>query len=712
MEIKKICDQTGVILIASLGNNGLNDNPYFPQDTAYPICIGGITKDKQPTDLTKSWRHDFCAYGKQVPTFTKADGTVGNQDGTSFSAPMATGVAALLLQQVPTLTRDELYGILKGSAEVLAEGLTREYGWGLVRACEVPSDYKRQSEYDAEKSVKVRLAGITINNQNGFYNPENGFFDMTVKVGTVVKIDYTPSPANATDKRAYWYAGNTQKLDPILADDILRARDDASLVGSFATYTAMNADYEELVKMRVFFTDQDVGPEPEEPEEPVDPPSGDPSVVYVAVTGSDSAAGTHAAPLLTISNAVARLGAAGGTVIVGPGIFTSRDPVRITAPVAIVGSGAGNGGTVLQNVAKYGNAHQNCRVLELSNAVCKVSNLIVENGYAGIYDGDNGGGGVMLWAGMVTNCVIRGCTAHQGSNAMPFGGGVYVHGADALLTHCVVTNCAADFDIAKWGRVCGSGIHVSGGRVSNTLVVDCHFGNASAVSERNVGGVLLTDGTAENCTVVNCWGSKAGGIYASPESKKTVRVVNCVAFGCEKRVKDSAGVVQVSSSNGGGTETCFDHCAFGVTASAFADYANGDYRPAAGGVLVDAGAAIVGAPAGDLDGRPRVVGTAIDIGCFEWQEGGAVELEAPVLNGSSFGFSGTGKFSIAVENPVRGAYYTVFTTEDLQGAFIAESASVFCDGEALVFEMDASAPQKFAKIVVSTAPFAKGFELP
>ena len=615
-EIKKICDQTGVILIASLGNIGLNDNPYFPQDTAYPICIGGITQDKQPTDLTKSWRHDFCAYGKQVPTFTKADGTIGNQDGTSFSAPMATGVAALLLQQVPTLTRDELYGILKGSAEVLAEGRTREYGWGLVRACEVPADYKRQSEYDAEKSVKVRLAGITINNQNVFYNPEVGFFDMTVKVGKVVKIDYTPSPANATDKRAYWYTGNTQKLEPILADDVLRVRDDASLVGGFATYTARNDDYEELLKLRVFFTDQDIGSEPEDPEEPVDPPSGDQSVVYVAVTGSDSASGAFDAPFLTISNAVARLGSAGGMVRVMPGLYPQCDPVVLTSAVEVVGH-TGNPADVIVSNA-YGSAGSNWdwdkthvnrtshNLFQLKHADSLVAGVTMAKG--SYYQSSEQGGSFTIDAagGTVSNCVI---TSGNANNYHTPSGGGYVKGG--LVTHCVFEKCTCD---THGGGGKGGAIKLNGdgARVSNCLIRN--------VSPNNAAVIYVTKGTVENCTVVG--GQMSDMQYdgavccASAAVIKNVVIAGVMATNGTVRAFSGAGSVTACADDSG---TPFNQSCYAITTAAFADYANGDYRPVAGGALVDAGAAIADAPAGDLDGYPRVVGTAIDIGCFEWQ---------------------------------------------------------------------------------------------
>lgn len=348
---------------------------------------------------------------------------------------------------------------------------------------------------------------------------------------------------------------------------------------------------------------------------------GEETAIFVSVDGNDDAAGTADEPFLTLSNAVARLGESGGRIFVGPGVFMTKDPVVVTAPVEIVGSGCGEDGTVLRNIGSYNfNSHPDCRVLDISNAVAMVRGLVVENGFVGIGSGNNGGGGIKLMAGVVSNCVIRGCAAKQGSSPMPFGGGVYVGGAEALLTHSVVSNCTSTFD-ASWGSVCGAGVHVAnGGKVSNTLVTGCMAGTATPGYAKIVGGIMLTEGSAENCTVVGCWGSRAGGIAAIPASKKTVTVVNCVAFGCEQRLKDADGVLQTTVSNGDGTATCFTSCALDVTSAAFADYAHGDYTPAAGGALVDAGGSVV-APATDLAGNPRVYGVAIDIGCYEAQGG-------------------------------------------------------------------------------------------
>ena len=97
--------------------------------------------------------------------------------------------------------------------------------------------------------------------------------------------------------------------------------------------------------------------------------------------------------------------------------------------------------------------------------------------------------------------------------------------------------------------------------------------------------------------------------------------------------------------------------------------------------------------------------------------GETIELVAPKLVGNSAlafgGTSGNRVFSMTVANPVKGAYYTVFTTEDLAKPFVAEEGSTPCTGEeTLTLTISAEAPQKFARIVVSLEPCQPGAILP
>ena len=98
-----------------------------------------------------------------------------------------------------------------------------------------------------------------------------------------------------------------------------------------------------------------------------------------------------------------------------------------------------------------------------------------------------------------------------------------------------------------------------------------------------------------------------------------------------------------------------------------------------------------------------------------------IVLEKPEFasDGTALAFGGAAgsegaTFSLTIGNPVKGAYYTVFTATTLEGPFTAEKASVLCDTTAATYTLtvDADAPSKFAKIVISTAPFAAGDPLP
>ena len=55
----------------------------------------------------------------------------------------------------------------------------------------------------------------------------------------------------------------------------------------------------------------------------------------------------------------------------------------------------------------------------------------------------------------------------------------------------------------------------------------------------------------------------------------------------------------------------------GTAATFFKDYGRGDYRPKTGGALVNKGQNYEPTPAKDLGGNKRLIGSKIDIGCYE-----------------------------------------------------------------------------------------------
>ena len=100
------------------------------------------------------------------------------------------------------------------------------------------------------------------------------------------------------------------------------------------------------------------------------------------------------------------------------------------------------------------------------------------------------------------------------------------------------------------------------------------------------------------------------------------RVVNCTfagnsapyGSGCyDCHVFNSAFVSQSTGACG-----TYEHNV-NATAYAFIDAANGDYRLSAGSSCIDAGDSSKVAETTDLAGNPRIVGAAVDVGCYERQ---------------------------------------------------------------------------------------------
>ena len=240
------------------------------------------------------------------------------------------------------------------------------------------------------------------------------------------------------------------------------------------------------------------------------------------------------------------------------------------------------------------------------------------------------GGHVHMTAGLVENCVISGGYAGSGSNGgwgRGYGGNVYMTGG--RLSRSVITNghcasfCVSTFDDGH--RSYGAGVCAEGTAIVDNCLV-CANGN---VAWAYGGGVYVSGGaTIVNCTIVsNTTASTAIGAGVCVGSG-SARVINCAIYG-----NGGTATTEWGDANAG----CFTNCAFAATAmfsgdapavtnltdEAFRDYANGDYVPARGSVLVNAGtkwnvySEIVSLPEADITGRPRLIGPRVDVGCYE-----------------------------------------------------------------------------------------------
>lgn len=324
---------------------------------------------------------------------------------------------------------------------------------------------------------------------------------------------------------------------------------------------------------------------------------------YVTTEGNDANDGfTIATAKATLQAAIDSLDAVSAendcTVYVAPGTYVqpynSTYCVYVTNRVAVVGM-TGDPADVVIDRGSTSSA-----IFCVNNASAVLRGLTVVRGYL---DGGKGPG-VYLASGAVEDCVVSNCTGKAYGQT---GVGVYAEGGR-------VSRCRIAYNSNGNVYCFGVGIHAEGSALVEDCLVDCNTCKQ--------GGAVNLSGSATllNCTVVKNTGSYYAGVRIG---SNTARAVNCAIFG------NAVDHITEGSVYNAGYGARFDHCAADLPIEGgvgcifvqpvFRDAEHGDYRPAAGSPLLDAGAARSGYGAvstTDFDGLARVNGT-VDIGCFE-----------------------------------------------------------------------------------------------
>ena len=355
---------------------------------------------------------------------------------------------------------------------------------------------------------------------------------------------------------------------------------------------------------------------------------------------------TDATAAATIADAVAAAGV-GATVYVAPGEYPISSPIEVYKGISVLGTGRKYTDVVVTNTVS--GTQTDKRIFKLQDKDAFIANLTMSGG---VCANANDGGNLYCYGkgGTVSNCLLTAGTAYaqyqQGSGAAYLTAG--------LLTHCEITKCNA---IPAKGQPCTRIVNVASGRMSNCLIHDCDFRTGGDNALRGAGSLIniAASGIMDNCTVCDVVVSNASPVVyvgvAQGGFDKGAKVVNCVIFG-----KDQDGAVLNPMAGNTAYNTpltvCFRGCATKVpiqityetktqnligtyTADesnivvdpedCFVDAANGDFRPLKEGSLVDKGVTTgpgsstfaLALPKTDLAGNPRVVGSSVDIGCYE-----------------------------------------------------------------------------------------------
>ena len=260
---------------------------------------------------------------------------------------------------------------------------------------------------------------------------------------------------------------------------------------------------------------------------------------------------------------------------------------------------------------------------------CLVSRSYCHSGYGNAY-----GGAVYAINGKIENCDFEDCVSLDG------GGAVYLEGGE--LNNCTFLRCYGSS---------GGALYNDGGRVENITVYDCRG---------LVGGGVNNDGTLLNALIANCYadaedfgetmGGRGGGLCQRGGDAVNCAVFNCTAFNGGGVCLEGGRLINSTVINNTVRSRTSAANFFGNAAMVFnsiiddsTETANFVSVPEFKGFttdeepveaikksdlslmessgFIDTGEAISPYDQGvDLAGNPRISGSVIDRGAYEWQK--------------------------------------------------------------------------------------------
>lgn len=132
----------GAVIFAAAGNNS-SSSPMYPAACTNVVAVSASDKNGVFASFSNygSWI-DLSAPGNNILTTTQGGG-YGYWYGTSFSSPIAAGVAALVLSLQPSLSNSALVSLLEQNSDDLGTpGWDQYFGYGQVDAYKAVSAAK------------------------------------------------------------------------------------------------------------------------------------------------------------------------------------------------------------------------------------------------------------------------------------------------------------------------------------------------------------------------------------------------------------------------------------------------------------------------------------------------------------------------------------------------------------------------------------------
>ncbi|MGG0643196.1 S8 family serine peptidase [Sporosarcina gallistercoris] len=192
--------EAGILIVASAGNDAEKGNPtMYPAAYDEVLSVASINELSQHSYFsTYNAGVDISAPGERIAT-NHPGGSVVSASGTSFSAPIVAGAAAMAIANIPELSPAQLTGLLTSTSKDLgAPGKDPYYGAGML-------DLERLATAISMKNTENRIVHPT--------KIELDQSMLSLAVGnpatrSIAILKATVLPANATNRLVTWISSD------------------------------------------------------------------------------------------------------------------------------------------------------------------------------------------------------------------------------------------------------------------------------------------------------------------------------------------------------------------------------------------------------------------------------------------------------------------------------------------------------------------------
>lgn len=288
----------GGLLMVAAGNNGINEGNYAPTGMI-------VVSATDSSDALASWSSygpfvALSAPGVGIWT-TSSDGTWRSASGTSFSSPIAAGVAALVMAAQPGLSASQVESVLyKSAVDLGAGGRDIYFGYGRVDAAA------------AVGAATTTLAADTVAPTVGITSPAGG-----TSVSGAVAIDASASDNVGVVRVDLKVNGSTVASDTTspyqFTWDSTKAANGGVTLTAVAVDAAGNSQTSAPVTVTVANASTDVTPPTVTIRSPINGSLVSGSKVTVSTSATDDAGTTGLKQTLTINGSTMAT-ATGGTL--------------------------------------------------------------------------------------------------------------------------------------------------------------------------------------------------------------------------------------------------------------------------------------------------------------------------------------------------------------------------------------------------------------